>query len=795
MTDKVRLLIEAEKSCECSGLVMAMRERGTTLCPQSCGRLDQPCKANQLDESEPQRSGVVGRVVSGGASVPLGCQGASLHRVHLCHSMVYLLSGSSRDLSHRSVSKAAAPKPTAEVNTHVVKRTVGRQEHSFNVLAFLRAITQAAPEDQPQRERGSLHSGRMGWEELRRQLVCSLCMKLQRRRPSSLDTSLTEAQRCWRRGVQRMLQHSDPWLIRRSQEQGAGKAGDGLTLSSALMFHFREWRCCGRIFPRDEWWLTVNTTALIFSQPSCITRQPPLCDIRVPTVPVTVEPESRGCNSATTVASPNRSPEQWTFGQPFSRRARRQIFDSTAAWLAYIKHDAACFSSSLCLQRRIDTLHCRADVSAPNPTCQMAVRRGPVFGDYYHFRHRAVVKRSLSSHRGTHVRLDKEPKGADKKEEPPSFKRGRLETIHGMPHLNVFDLSWNPGPTSVTIRHGTILIHLRVLWVEQQVVKQRKKRDIYTDPTDPKFAQQWYLWLWWRCNLGRWQFNPSHRDLNAKEAWEQGYTGAGVVVSILDDGIEKNHPDLADNYDPKASYDVNDGDPDPQPRYTQLNDNRRSPNVPSCLVDVYSITTNRQDTVLHHTSMGASVSGFAVGVPSRQLSSLTGSPLGQGLQKLGPALHHTIPLLISATLACSPWTPGLVRGLDGGEHGNVLWAGSVPCRETSALIKKSTSLFTSIMLPFFPIFHTSQGSYEAKTPFNGDVYLALKASLDTEAHHPTHPSPPRYSTEHVLPAHISFAAAMGHGTRCAGEVAAVANNGICGVGVAYNAKIGGELKM
>ncbi|KAK1887638.1 Furin-1 [Dissostichus eleginoides] len=30
-----------------------------------------------------------------------------------------------------------------------------------------------------------------------------------------------------------------------------------------------------------------------------------------------------------------------------------------------------------------------------------------------------------------------------------------------------------------------------------------------------------------------------------------------------------------------------------------------------------------------------------------------------------------------------------------------------------------------------------------------------------------------------------------HGTRCAGEVAAAANNGVCGVGVAYNAKIGG----
>ena len=32
-----------------------------------------------------------------------------------------------------------------------------------------------------------------------------------------------------------------------------------------------------------------------------------------------------------------------------------------------------------------------------------------------------------------------------------------------------------------------------------------------------------------------------------------------------------------------------------------------------------------------------------------------------------------------------------------------------------------------------------------------------------------------------------------HGTRCAGEVAAQANNSICGVGVAYNAKIGGNV--
>ena len=31
-----------------------------------------------------------------------------------------------------------------------------------------------------------------------------------------------------------------------------------------------------------------------------------------------------------------------------------------------------------------------------------------------------------------------------------------------------------------------------------------------------------------------------------------------------------------------------------------------------------------------------------------------------------------------------------------------------------------------------------------------------------------------------------------HGTRCAGEVAASANNSICGVGIAYEANIGGN---
>uniref|UniRef100_A0A8C2KGG5 Furin (paired basic amino acid cleaving enzyme) a n=1 Tax=Cyprinus carpio TaxID=7962 RepID=A0A8C2KGG5_CYPCA len=141
------------------------------------------------------------------------------------------------------------------------------------------------------------------------------------------------------------------------------------------------------------------------------------------------------------------------------------------------------------------------------------VNHGKVFGDYYHFRHRKVVKRSLSEHRGTHIQLHTEPQ---------------------------------------------VCVKCRILICPRTALSSRA-------------------------------YNEDRRDLNVKEAWKQGFTGQGVVVSILDDGIEKNHPDLIQNYDPDASYDVNDGDPDPQPRYTQLNDNRHGTR---CAGEVAAVANN-----------------------------------------------------------------------------------------------------------------------------------------------------------------------------------------------------------
>ncbi|CAH3169819.1 unnamed protein product [Porites lobata] len=44
------------------------------------------------------------------------------------------------------------------------------------------------------------------------------------------------------------------------------------------------------------------------------------------------------------------------------------------------------------------------------------------------------------------------------------------------------------------------------------------------------------------------------------------YTGAGIVVAVVDEGLNTNHPELRENYDKKASKDFVDGDSHPEPR-------------------------------------------------------------------------------------------------------------------------------------------------------------------------------------------------------------------------------------
>ncbi|XP_041043007.1 neuroendocrine convertase 1 [Carcharodon carcharias] len=117
----------------------------------------------------------------------------------------------------------------------------------------------------------------------------------------------------------------------------------------------------------------------------------------------------------------------------------------------------------------------------------------------------------------------------------------------------------------------------RVSWAEQQYEKQRSKRSPARDCidcmaekmfSDPMWKQQWYL------QDTRTSSSLPKLDLHVIPVWKKGITGKGIVLTVLDDGLEWNHTDIQANYDPEASYDFNDNDPDPFPRYDPTNENK-----------------------------------------------------------------------------------------------------------------------------------------------------------------------------------------------------------------------------
>ncbi|KAM9793224.1 proprotein convertase subtilisin/kexin type 5 [Syngnathus typhle] len=87
-----------------------------------------------------------------------------------------------------------------------------------------------------------------------------------------------------------------------------------------------------------------------------------------------------------------------------------------------------------------------------------------------------------------------------------------------------------------------------VEWLRQQVIKKRVKRALYS--FSKKEHKTWF-------NLCIDNSEGCRPPMNIAGAWGRGYTGSGVVLSVLDAGIDGEHPDLKPNYDALAGFDAN----------------------------------------------------------------------------------------------------------------------------------------------------------------------------------------------------------------------------------------------
>lgn len=138
-----------------------------------------------------------------------------------------------------------------------------------------------------------------------------------------------------------------------------------------------------------------------------------------------------------------------------------------------------------------------------------------------------------------------------------------LGSVGSLPDYYVLEHSkiakYHPKPSTLQI--ARLANEDSVEYVNQEVLLKRHKREIFdmSSFNDPLIDNMWFV--------------KSDFNLNVQAAWRDGWTGLGIVVTIVDDGIERSNDDLAKNYDPLASYDYNDNDPDPMPRYDAMLEN------------------------------------------------------------------------------------------------------------------------------------------------------------------------------------------------------------------------------
>ncbi|XP_063367945.1 neuroendocrine convertase 1-like [Cydia amplana] len=162
----------------------------------------------------------------------------------------------------------------------------------------------------------------------------------------------------------------------------------------------------------------------------------------------------------------------------------------------------------------------------------------------------------------------------------------------------------------------------RVKRIDTQAEKRQKREVDRPLFNDELWEEEWYL-------QDSRNVRSLHRlDLNVLPVYAMGYTGRGVRVSVLDDGVEHNHTDLRDNYDPEISWDCNDGDPDPSPPQKDL---RRNSHGTRCAGEIAMTANNVKCGV--GVAWGAKVGGVRM-LDGRITDRVEGEGIGYAWDKV-----------------------------------------------------------------------------------------------------------------------------------------------------------------
>jgi hypothetical protein len=161
---------------------------------------------------------------------------------------------------------------------------------------------------------------------------------------------------------------------------------------------------------------------------------------------------------------------------------------------------------------------------------------------------------------------------------PRKRKSFSFETLEARYAFSTTPLNYETTSYSSDTAEGAAALLLREMqWAALQAASSDQRTietlmlpsdPYFPNPNDPSQMGQWHL-----LNLGQEVGNPDFQnifglageDINVVPAWNLGYTGAGILVGVIDDGVQMTHPDLRGNIHPFFRFNALNGTSDANP--------------------------------------------------------------------------------------------------------------------------------------------------------------------------------------------------------------------------------------